>query len=309
MKSPREIKEALDKYIIGQDAAKAMLSIAAYNHCIRCQHPEAHIKKSNILLIGPTGCGKTYLGETLAHILHVPFAISDATSMTQAGYVGEDTEMMLTRLLTAADGDVVSAQEGIIFLDEIDKIGRKKESPSITRDVSGEGVQQSLLKLLEGTVANAPTTSRRTHPWGEGSIPVRTHNILFICAGAFDGLQSPTPSGLIQYGFLPELLGRLPVISTMQELTTDMLFHILSDPINSILLEYQQIFQLSGAALEYDVTALTAIAELAYERHLGARGLRPILEYSLAPWMYELPNSKTVRLTATDVITNTRDLI
>ena len=329
--SPKEIKAVLDDYVIGQEEAKKTLAVAVYNHYKRIAHEEntqkdddVEIQKSNILLLGPTGSGKTLLAKTLAKILDVPFAIADATTLTEAGYVGEDVENILLKLIQAADGDIQKAEKGIIYIDEIDKISRKSENPSITRDVSGEGVQQALLKIIEGTIASVPPQGGRKHP-NQELIQINTENILIICGGAFEGLeniikdrtgekaigfgtqiksqkeinkyeifQELLPQDLLKFGLIPEFIGRLPIVATLKDLDRNALIQILVEPKNSLVKQYQKLFEIDGVELVFEQEALEAIVDKAIERKTGARGLRSIIEERMRDIMFEIPSNPDI---------------
>ena len=326
--SPREIKDILDKYVIGQEEAKKTLAVAVYNHYKRIKNEEKNndveIQKSNVLLLGPTGCGKTLLAQTLAKILNVPFAIADATTLTEAGYVGEDVENILLKLIQAADGDIALAEKGIIYIDEIDKITRKSENPSITRDVSGEGVQQALLKIVEGTTASVPPQGGRKHPHQE-FLQINTENILFICGGAFEGLdkiikdrigeksigfgakvesskeidkykiyEQILPQDLLKFGLIPEFVGRLPIVTTLRELDKETLIRIVTEPKNALVKQYKKLFEYDNVELEFEKEALELIVDKAIERNTGARGLRSIIEDIMRDIMFDIPSNPNI---------------
>ena len=326
--SPREIKDILDKYVIGQEEAKKTLAVAVYNHYKRVNNEEENndveIQKSNVLLLGPTGCGKTLLAQTLAKILNVPFAIADATTLTEAGYVGEDVENILLKLIQAADYDIALAEKGIIYIDEIDKITRKSENPSITRDVSGEGVQQALLKIVEGTVASVPPQGGRKHPHQE-FLQINTENILFICGGAFEGLdkiikdrigqksigfgakvesqkeidkykiyEELLPQDLLKYGLIPEFVGRLPIVTTLRELDKQTLIKIVTEPKNALVKQYKKLFEYDDVELQFEPEALELIVDKALERNTGARGLRSIIEDIMRDIMFDIPSNPKI---------------
>lgn len=337
--SPKEIKEILDQYVIGQDEAKKTLSVAVYNHYKRIANEQENeddveIQKSNVLLLGPTGCGKTLLASTLAKILNVPFAIADATTLTEAGYVGEDVENILLKLIQAADGDIEKAEKGIIYIDEIDKITRKSENPSITRDVSGEGVQQALLKIVEGTIASVPPQGGRKHPQQE-LLQIDTSNILFICGGAFEGLENIIkdrigkksmgfgadiqskkdidrykvfeeilPQDLLKFGIIPEFIGRLPIIATLKELDKEALIQITTEPKNALVKQYKKLLEMDDVELEFEREALESIVDKAIERKTGARGLRSIIEEIMRDIMFDIPSNEKI-----EKCTITRDTV